>query len=182
MEHILEIPGLGDIIFKDLSMNDLAHLRVTRSLRTLVSHHVGKLMESYDRSLKKRCNRILDTPRVTTDETVWEISVDPGECIYSTPYKCVYNYYHTLVKLSFLCPEKQVFLEEVISYLQSKTQFTWGYEYVLWEEYYRAQTFTKTTKSLYDIVASLHLNTFGKTVSAQSLKYLENKLLPVTIE
>jgi hypothetical protein len=176
MEHVLEIPGLGDIILKDLSMNDLANLRVTRGIRSIVSHHAGKLMESYDRSLKKRCERILRDSSNEDNRTWFE------KCIYSTPYKCVYNYYHTLVKLSFICPEKQVFLDEVITYLQTLKQVTWGYEYVLFDGYYRSKSFSYQDKSLYDIVSYLHLNSYGKTVNESSLKYLENKLLPVTIE
>ena len=177
MDYILEIPGLGDIIFKEISTTDLAHLRVTRSLRTIVSHHAGRLMESYDRSLKKRCDRILKE-----SDNKGGSRTNPEKCIYSTPYKCVYNYYYMLVKLSFICPEKQVFLDEIISYLQTLKQVTWGFEYLLVDGYYRAQGFTNKDKSLYDIASYIHLNSLGKKVNESTIKFLENKLLPVTIE
>ena len=182
MERVLETPGLGDIIFKGLSMTDLANLRVTRNLRTIVSHHAGELMESYDRSLKKRCDRIFEG---SDNDAVGRSQPRSEKCIYSTPYKCVYTYFHTLVKLSFICPDKKVFLDEVITYLQTLKRVAWGYEYILIDGYYRAQSFT-AIKSFYDIVSYIHMNPYGRGYNMVNdipvNKYLKNKLLPVTIE
>ena len=178
MEHVLEIPGVGEIIFKDLSMNDLANLRVTKGLLKRVSHHVGTLMDSYGKSLTKCCDRIVGPdqgPDQGPDPDQW----DPGSSIYTTPYNCVYNYYHTIVKLSFICPSKQVFLDEIISRLQKHKRLTFGYEYILVDEYYRAKGFSVSDKSLYDIVSYIHLNSCGNIIPRSAVEHLDNKLLPL---
>jgi hypothetical protein len=170
MENTLEIPGLGEIVFKDLSMNDLANLRVTKGLRKRVSLHVGTLMDSYGKSLTKRCNRIMSKP---------DLPWNPGESIYTTPYNCIYNYYHTLVKLSFLCPSKQVLLDEMSSRLQKQKKLAFGSEYLLVDDHYRARGFNVSDKSLYEIMSYLHLNSHGNVVPKSGLEHLENKLLPL---
>jgi len=173
MENVLEIPGLGEIIFKDLSMNDLANLRVTKGLLKCVSHHVGTLMDSYGKSLTKCCDRIGDLDQ--------DPDLDPGSSIYTTPYNCVYNYYHTLVKLSFICPSKQVFLDEIIARLQKQKRPTFGYEYILVDEYYRAKGFSVSDKSLYEIVSYLYLNSCGNIIRKSAVEHLDNKLLPLRV-
>jgi hypothetical protein len=186
MERVLEIHGLGEIIFKELSMNDLANLRVTKSLRKRVSHHVGTLMDSYGKSLAKCCDRIMaahqdqdnqdqDQEEDQDNQDQW----DPGSSIYTTPYNCIYNYYHTVVKLSFLCPAKQVLLNEIIARLQKQKRLTFGYEYILVDGHYRSKGFSVSDKSLYEIVSYLHLNTYGKIIRKSAIEHLENKLLPL---
>jgi len=173
MESVLEIHGLGEIIFKNLSMNDLANLRLTKSLLERVSRHVGTLMDSYGKSLTKCCDRIMAAHQDQDQDQ------DPGESIYTTPYNCIYNYYHTVVKLSFLCPAKQILLDEIISRLHKQKRPTFGYEYILVDGHYRAKGYSVSDKSLYEIVSYLHLNTYGKIIRESAIEHLENKLLPL---
>ena len=199
MERVLGIPGLSNLILKEFSINQLATLRVSRGLRSAVSLHAGERMESYGRALRRRCTRIMSETTPPSDTRLdpegswvrtdngWVNTDNPVNTILHSPnggnYTYVYNYYHTIVKLSFLSPEKQKYLDTLIAYLKENVRGVTMDTCVKKNGYYRTgKSFGHTTGNftLYDILGYLYLISC-RSVHESEVKHLENKLLPVTI-
>ena len=157
-------------------------------------------MESYGRSLRKRCTAIMSETTPPSDtrldpEGSW-VRTDNGWVDTNNPvntttlhspkgghYTYIYNYYHTIVKLSFLSPEKQDYLDELIAYLKENVRGITMDTCVKKNGYYRTGKSLGHTSgdfTLYDILGYLYLISC-RSVHESEVKHLENKLLPVTI-
>ena len=172
MEQLLTTPYLGELIMRrpEISINDLSNLRVTTSLRIVVSEEARRRMESYRKSLMKRCSEIIQT------------SKGGGDSIYTISYVCAYNYYYAIVKLSFLNLSGSEFLDDIISFLQAHTRVISGKKFQVRNEYYRRDRHVSTCViNIYTILCYLYLDSHNYNIHESEVKHLQNKLLPLTI-
>ena len=174
MEHVLTTEYIKDMVLDNLTIKELNHIRAcSKGLQTVVSEYSEQQM-----------NRYLDI----INRKITQLCPDKMTTIYDTPYIVIYNYYHAIIKYSFLTLGTHTGLHKLMRRLHDKKVLHRGYKYVLDTDRYIKLDTSVRNYSLFDIMTVIYLCNTGSGWASyhwsgdelDEMKYIQGKLLPLS--
>jgi len=174
MEHVLLTEYIKDIILDNVTFRELNHLRCcSRSLQEIVSEHSEYRMKPYVGIIHSRISNLCQ---------------DKLNTIYDTPYIIIYNYYHTIIKYSYLMTGagKHEGLQKLTQCLHDKKTIHLGHKFIFDTDRYKKLGNEATTYTLFEIMTCIYLYNTGRDWSVyhwandhlHQLKFFQGTLLP----
>jgi len=174
MEGILTTEYIKDIILDNLTIKELNHIRAcSKDLQRPVSEYSEQKMNPYLDIINRKVTNLRQEDITTTFEM---------------PYIVIYNYYHAIIKYSFLTLGTHTGLHKLMRRLHDKKVLHRGYKYVLDTDRYIKLDTSVRNYSLFDIMTVIYLCNTGSGWASyhwsgdelDEMKYIQGKLLPLS--
>jgi len=174
MEHILTTEYISDMVMDNLTTKELNHLRAcSKELQRVVSGYSEQKMNHYLGIINRKLTQLRQ---------------DTWTSIYEMPYIVIYNYYHAIIKYSFLTLGTHTEFQGLMRRLHDKKAIHCGHKYALDTDRYKKTTLEWHSYSLFDIMTCIYLCNTGSDWSSyhwsgeglDQMKYFQGKLLPLS--
>jgi len=176
MEHVLTTEYIKDMVLDNLTIKELNHIRAcSKGLQTVVSEYSEQQM-----------NRYLDI----INRKITQLCPDKMTTIYDTPYIVIYNYYHAIIKYSFLTLGTHTEFGRLMRRLHDQKVEHQGRKYAFDTDQYKQMDVSVSmhSYSLFDIMTVIYLCNTGSDWTSyhwsgeglDEMKFLQGKLLPLS--
>jgi len=176
MEHVLTTEYIRELVLDHLTIKELNNIRCcSKELQIVISEYSEQKMVLYMNIINRKITKLCQ---------------DNMSSLYEMPYIVIYNYYHIIIRYSYLILEHLTHTEfqKLMRCLHDKKVEHRGHKYIFDTDRYKKSDIGKHSYSLFDIMTCIYLCNTGNEWSSYhcpkehlpQLKFLQGKLLPLS--